>query len=311
MKNKTNIMVTGCAGFIGSHFTDLLSKKYNVVGIDLMTYAAKKENMSQFQDKITFYKADIADFNTIERIVKDHKIDWIINFAAETHVDNSINSSEKFLRSNIAGVHSLLEVCRLHNCGIFQISTDEVYGSIKDGSFVESDKLNPRNPYSATKAAAEHLITSYNNTYGVTYKMVRMSNNFGPRQNKEKFIPTILRSLGENKKIPVYGDGKNIRDWFYVKDCAKCILSVFENDFVNETYNLTLVNEKENIEVVDTILRILQKNLADHVEFVRDRLGHDFRYSIDNNKFINNIGVVSETDFTKAITETIEYYEKQ
>lgn len=304
-------MVTGCAGFIGSHFTDLLSKKYNVVGIDLMTYAAKKENMSQFQDKITFYKADIADFKTIEKIVNDHKIDWIINFAAETHVDNSINSSEKFLHSNIAGVHSLLEVCRLYNCGIFQISTDEVYGSIKDGSFVESDKLNPRNPYSATKAAAEHLVTSYNNTYGVRYKMVRMSNNFGPRQNKEKFIPTILKSLSEGKKIPVYGDGKNIRDWFYVKDCANCIISVFENDFVNETYNLTLVNEKENIEVVNTILKILQKNLADHVEFVADRLGHDFRYSIDNNKFINNIGDVSATDFTKAITETIEYYEKQ
>ena len=301
-----NIIVTGCAGFIGSHFTDLLSKKHSVIGVDSLTYASKTENMSNFKDNIVFYKTDIVDFRSIEKIVKKHNVDWIINFAAETHVDNSIKSSEKFIHSNIMGVHSLLEVCRVHGCGIFQISTDEVYGSIQGGSFLETDNLNPKNPYSATKASAEHLVT-----YGVKYKMVRMSNNFGPRQNKEKFIPTILNSLKQGKKIPVYGDGKNIRDWFYVKDCAKCILSVFESDIVNETYNLTLVNEKENIKVVDTILQILGKNPSDCIDYVADRLGHDFRYSIDNEKFISNMGEVSATDFTEALQETIKYYEKQ
>ena len=303
-----NVLITGCAGFIGSHAVEgFLKSGHKVVGVDCLTYAGKLHNMSTFLDDIDFYKEDIADHSTMMRIVADHNIDWIVNFAAESHVDNSINSSGKFLHSNINGVHSLLEVCRELGCNLFQISTDEVYGSIKEGSFVESDKLNPRNPYSATKAAAEHLVTSYYNTYGLDYKMVRMSNNFGPRQNKEKFIPTILKSLASNKKIPIYGDGKNIRDWFYVKDCVSCIVEIFNNGSRNEVYNLSLLNEKENLEVVSMLLEILEKPFDENAEFVEDRLGHDFRYSINNDKLIK-LKKMTPTDFETSLRETIRYY---
>ena len=299
------VMITGCAGFIGSHTVDaFLAAGYDIVGVDCMSYAASEENMSSFIDKIQFYKADIADQVKMRNIVCDNKIEWIINFAAESHVDNSIDSVLPFLHSNINGVCSLLEVSRLEGCRLFQISTDEVYGSTREGSFKEEDKLDPRNPYSATKAAAEHFVTSFYNTYGLEYKMVRMSNNFGSRQNKEKFIPTILNSLNNNKKIPIYGDGKNIRDWFYVKDCAKCILEVFENGNLNEVYNLSLINEKENIEIVSLILDILNKPAEEHVEFVQDRLGHDFRYSVDNKKLLS-LRDIRPTDFRESLEEVI------
>jgi dTDP-glucose 4,6-dehydratase len=301
-----SIMITGCAGFIGSHTAEVfLSAGYNVVGIDCMTYAADPKNMKDFIDKIDFYEVDIANTKEIAKIVRKHKVGWIVNFAAESHVDNSISSAQPFIHSNITGVYSLLSVCRSEGCKFFQISTDEVYGSIRDGSFVETDKLNPRNPYSATKAAAEHLVTSFYNTYGIDYKMVRMSNNFGPRQNKEKLIPTILRSLRAGKKIPIYGDGKNIRDWFYVKDCAKCILQVFRNGAINDVYNLSLVNEKENIEIVKSILKILQLPIYENIEFVKDRLGHDFRYSINNEKFLA-LYPMEQADFIESLTETVE-----
>jgi dTDP-glucose 4,6-dehydratase len=303
-----NVLITGCAGFIGSHAVEgFLEEEHTVVGVDCLTYAGTLSNMSTFIEDITFYKEDIANQSKMMKIVSKHNIDWIINFAAESHVDNSINSAGRFLHSNINGVHSLLEVCRKLECKLFQISTDEVYGSIKEGAFVETDKLNPRNPYSATKAAAEHLITSYYNTHAQDYKMVRMSNNFGPRQNKEKFIPTILRSLSEGKKIPIYGDGRNIRDWFYVKDCVKCIIEVFNNGNVNEVYNLSLVNEKENLEVVSMLLGILEKPFHENVEFIKDRPGHDFRYSISNDK-LAELSEIKPTDFEKSLKQTIGYY---
>lgn len=301
-----NIIITGCAGFIGSHTVEkFLLDGHNIIGVDCMTYAASKENMSNFINKIRFYEIDITNQDKIRQIVKKYNIEWIVNFAAETHVDNSINSVTPFLHSNINGVYSLLEVCRTEGCRLFQISTDEVYGSIVEGSFKETDNFNPRNPYSATKAAAEHLVTSYHNTYGLEYKIVRMSNNFGPRQNKEKFIPTIIRSLKKNKKIPIYGDGKNIRDWFYVKDCAKCILEVFDNGQLNQVYNLSLEDEKENIEVVRTILDIMDYSFDENVEYVKDRPGHDFRYSIDNKKF-SKLKNIKRTDFKQALIEIIK-----
>jgi len=301
-----NVLITGCAGFIGSHTVEeFLLSGYNVVGVDCLSYAGSKENMSSFIDKIDFYEVDIVDKQKIKEIVKKHSIGCIINFAAETHVDNSINSAAQFLHSNINGVYSLLEVCREEGCKIFQISTDEVYGSKKQGSFLETDVLNPRNPYSATKAAAEHLVTSFFNTFGLEYKMVRMSNNFGPRQHKEKFIPTILRNLQAGKKIPVYGDGKNIRDWFYVKDCTKCILEIFKNGEFNQVYNLSLENELENIEVVNLIVDILGKLPKDCVRFVKDRPGHDFRYSIDNSRLLA-LKKIEPTDFKQCLIKTIE-----
>ncbi len=301
-----NVIVTGCAGFIGSHTTEeLLSRGHKVVGIDCMTYAGLEENMKNFIDSIDFYELDINDTEQIKDIVAKNSVEWIINFAAETHVDNSITSVKPFIHSNINGVSSLLEVCRHTGCKILHISTDEVYGSTTDGSFTETDNFNPRNPYSATKAAAEHLVTSFHNTYGTEYKMTRMSNNFGPRQHQEKFIPTILRSIRNMKKIPIYGDGKNIRDWFYVKDCAKCVVDVLENGEMNEVYNLTLQNELENIEIVNIILDHLELHFEDNVEFVEDRLGHDFRYSIDHTKFLQ-ISDITPTSFRESLKQTIE-----
>ena len=247
-----NIAVTGCAGFIGSHAAErLVDHGYSVVGIDKMTYASSHENMSSFIDEIDFFEIDICESKKIQEIIVDKKIDWIINFAAESHVDNSIKDCDSFIHSNIMGVKSLLEVCRKSGTKFMQISTDEVYGSADQKTFVETDVLSPQNPYSATKAAAEHFVEAYHNTYNVPYKMVRMSNNFGPRQHKEKLIPTIVRCILSGKKVPVYGTGMNIRDWFYVKDCAAMIQAVLEEGELNETYNLTLQNERTNLEVIE------------------------------------------------------------
>ncbi len=307
-----NLMITGCAGFIGSHAVDVfLEQGHTIVGVDKMTYAGKEKNMSTFINKIKFYKCDIANHDKMVDIINKHNIDWVINFAAESHVDRSIDSAENFLHSNINGVYSLLEACRKTGCNMFQISTDEVYGSTVEDSFSETDTLSPRNPYSATKTAAEHLVKSFQTTHGVKYKIVRMSNNFGPRQDEEKLIPKILKRLSDEQKVPIYGDGRNIRDWFYVKDCAKCILEVFEKGKNNETYNLSLSNEKENLEVISEILELLDKEFDSNVEFVEDRPGHDFRYSINANKFLDLCPNIKPTNFKAAILDTIRYYEKQ
>lgn len=303
-----NILITGCAGFIGSHVVEaFLEKKYTIVGVDCFTYAGNKNNMESFIDRIKFYNLDICDSQALEKIVITHRVDCIINLAAETHVDNSIKSCERFIHSNIDGVRSILDVCRKTNTRLLQVSTDEVYGSCLKGSFSETSRFAPGNPYSATKVAAEHLISAYHNTYGINFKTVRMSNNFGPRQHSEKLIPTILNSIKINKKIPIYGDGTNVRDWFYVKDCAQMVRDVYEFGDDNQVYNLTLCNEKQNLEVVREILKYLGLSFEENVEFVDDRPGHDFRYSIDNSKFLNLVDR-KPTDFSKAIEDTIRFY---
>ena len=305
-----NVLITGCAGFIGSHAVDIFLKNdYSVVGVDLITYAGSMKNMSSAfkSDNFIFYKEDICNTEKMIQYCSAHSIEWIINFAAETHVDNSIQSASSFVKSNVDGVRSLLDCCISTGAKMFQISTDEVYGSIGAGSFRETDNMNPKNPYSATKAAAEHMVTAYRNTHCVDYKMVRMSNNFGPRQHVEKLLPTMIRALFNNKKIPIYGDGKNVRDWLYVKDCAQMIMLVLEKGVLNQTYNLTHNNERENIDMVYIVCDILQKNVETSFEFVEDRKGHDFRYSISNKKLLS-VGIGSPTDFQKAINETIEFY---
>lgn len=304
--NKT-VMITGCAGFIGSHAAEMfLEYGYKVIGLDSLTYASNLNNLKpSFEyEKFLFIEADINDKEKVQELSKKHSIEWIINFAAETHVDNSIKNSKAFIHSNISGVNSLLEVCRETKVKLFHISTDEVYGSIKDGSFKETDILSPQNPYSATKAAAEHLIRAYANTYGINYIIVRPSNNFGPRQHEEKFIPTIIKSLMAGKKIPIYGDGKNIRDWLYVKDNVKAIEHILRTSEANETYNISAINEMENIKIVETILDKLGKTFEDSVEFVADRPGHDFRYSIENLKLLN-LGFEFDNNFEENIEETI------
>ena len=229
----------------------------------------------------------------------------ILNFAAETHVDNSIDDCENFIRSNIDGVKSLLNICKALDVRMVHVSTDEVYGSTMSGSFVETDKLNPKNPYSATKAAAEHLINAYENTYGTNVVIVRPSNNFGPRQHNEKFLPTILKSLKEKKKIPIYGKGLNVRDWLYVKDNVKAIKHIVENCDNRGVYNITNANEMTNIELVKRVCKILNLEWQDHVVYVKDRAGHDFRYSIDNKKLTAS-GMLFQSDFEQNLRETIE-----
>ena len=305
---SSNILVTGCAGFIGSHTVDrLVSTGYTVIGLDLLTYAGNMSNLSQSIDDITFYEGDICDHSLVKNIVNAHKIDCIINFAAETHVDNSIVDASEFIRTNVEGVRNLLDISKESNIMMYQISTDEVYGSCEIGSFSEDDKLEPRNPYSASKAAAEHLVTSYRNTFGIDYLMVRMSNNFGPRQNSEKFMPTILNSLSKGDKIPIYGNGKNVRDWLYVKDCAHIICKLLEFAPINQVYNISFNNERENVYIVNKLLGILSLEFEDCTSFVKDRLGHDFRYSI-NSKKMKSVIKISPTDFTKALKETVEFY---
>ena len=313
-----NFLVTGCAGFIGSHMVDVLRENnHNVLGIDNLTYAAKMENIEHHLengimacDEFKLYPFDISIKTNMEHVFNNNDIDCIINFAAETHVDNSIKGSDIFITSNVQGVKTLLDIARNHKIPFFQISTDEVYGSILEGSFSEESKLNPQNYYSATKAAAEHLVTAYNNTFDLEYLMVRMSNNYGPRQHTEKFLPTIIESIKNNKKIPLYGNGENIRDWIYVKDSVRIIYNLIINAPRNETYNVTLNDERKNIDVIKTVLENFDLDFNDSVEFVEDRLGHDFRYSINNNKIQDFIDF-EPTPFEEGVIPSIAFLKEQ
>jgi dTDP-glucose 4,6-dehydratase len=301
--------VTGCAGFIGSHFTEeCLARGDIVFGVDSLTYAGKLENMNQFISDIIFYNFDICETDRVKNIVEENDIQWIINFAAESHVDNSIKSCDSFIRSNIIGVKSLLDICRETSCKLLQISTDEVYGTIRKGSFKETDILNPRNPYSATKASAEHMINSYHHTHGVNFKTVRMSNNFGPRQDDEKFLPTIIRNLKNLEKIPVYGDGLNIRDWLYVKDSCNLVYEILIKGKINNVYNLTLCNEMTNLDIIRSVTDILDLKFKESIVFVKDRPGHDFRYSISNDKMCG-LGINLYSEFKLNLKSTIDRFQ--
>jgi dTDP-glucose 4,6-dehydratase len=304
------VLITGCAGFIGSHATEYFIKMgCDVVGIDDITYAGSYDNMSNFLSDIEFIRGDISNYDLVGKIVRDNKIDWIVNFAAETHVDNSIRDSKNFIKSNILGIDSLLRASSSHGCNILHVSTDEVYGSILEGSFKEEDRLSPTNPYSATKAAAELMIKAFENTFKTNSIIVRMSNNFGPRQHSEKLIPTVIRSIRKKRKIPVYGNGDNIRDWMYVKDSSKMIYDVMQRGKFGQVYNLTHLNEMKNIEVISLICQEMKVDLEESIMFVKDRLGHDFRYSIDNQK-VKKISNSVMTRFEDAIRETVNFYSK-
>tara|TARA_R110002020_G_scaffold78506_1_gene197401 strand:- start:9999 stop:10952 length:954 start_codon:yes stop_codon:yes gene_type:complete len=310
--NKPNLLITGCAGFIGSHAVDyFLEKGYKVDGVDCFTYAGNTTNIRNQYANPDFKLFNVNICNTAEilEICQLRSIDWIINFAAETHVDNSILSCAAFVESNINGVRSLLEICKETGIKLFHISTDEVYGDIMAGSFEEGDSLSPKNPYSATKAAAEHMVRAYANTYGIEYLMVRPSNNFGPRQHEEKFIPTIMRNLLNDKKVPIYGTGKNIREWTYVKDTPRAIEHIMLNSEMNKVYNISSSNEQENLEIVKQITELLNKDFNSSITFVPDRLGHDFRYSVDADK-LKKIGfsLDGKSDFDENLRETVRFY---
>jgi dTDP-glucose 4,6-dehydratase len=304
------LLVTGGAGFIGSEFIrSSIRKGYVAVVVDNLTYAGDMERLKEVEKEITFYKADIKNKDFLEDIFNKEKPDAVIHFAAESHVDRSILNASPFLDTNIKGTQVLLDVAREHEIERFiNISTDEVYGELKGkGQFYERTPLNPNSPYSASKAAADMLARAYQRTYGVPVITVRPSNNYGPSQYPEKLIPVVILKALKNEKIPVYGKGQNIREWLFVSDCVDAVLSIFEAGEIGEVYNVGSGEEKKNIEVAKTILKILGKP-EDLIGFTKDRLGHDFRYFLNSNKIRKHIGWKSKIPFSEGIDKTVKWY---
>ena len=301
------LLVTGGAGFIGSNFVHHMLKKhsnYEITVLDKLTYAGHKKNLNDVWDKITFVKGDITQQDDVEQTAKES--DCIVNFAAETHVDRSIIDAGTFVLTDVLGVYNLLEAARKYNSTFLQISTDEVYGDILEGSFKETDRLNPRNPYSASKAGAELLCKAYFQTYGLHVLVTRSSNNYGAYQHPEKLIPkTIIHALLD-QTVPIYGTGKNIRDWLYVDDNCEAIDCVLRRGRAGEVYNIAGCQELENLQVAKTILRLAGKSES-LIKFVKDRLGHDFRYSINTDK-ISSLSWKPRTRFETGIKKTLKWY---
>ncbi|MCD6537839.1 dTDP-glucose 4,6-dehydratase [Candidatus Bathyarchaeota archaeon] len=306
------ILVTGGLGFIGTNFIRYMlsrNREVEITNIDKVGVGSNLENLEDLngQANYRFIRGDISDLKLMAEAVKD--VDAIVNFAAETHVDRSIREPRPFIQSNILGVFTILEAMRKYNrdACLVHVSTDEVYGEIQRGSFKESDRLNPSNPYSASKASADMLCLAYHRTYNLNVKITRCTNNFGPYQFPEKLIPkTIIRAI-KNLKVPIYGTGKNVRDWIYVLDHCEAIRLVLENGRSGEIYNISSGNELENIEVVRMILRHLGKD-DDIIFFVEDRPGHDLRYSLDSSKIRSELGWRPLHDFSSALKETVEWY---
>jgi len=305
---KMKILVTGGAGFIGSNFVRYMLKEhpdYKIVVLDKLTYAGRKENLADVWDRIVFLKGDITVREDVAEAARD--CDCVVNFAAETHVDRSILMAGTFVLTDVLGVYNLLEIARESNMSKFvQISTDEVYGHILKGSFKETDRLNPRNPYSASKAGAELLCHAYFETYGLQTIITRSSNNYGPYQHPEKLIPKTIINALLNKPIPVYGTGKNVRDWLYVEDNCEAIDIVLHKGNSGEIYNIGANQELENIQVVKTILKLTDKPQS-LMKFVEDRRGHDLRYSLRTEK-TQELGWRPSTEFSVGIEKTINWY---
>lgn len=309
------LIVTGGYGFIGSNFILYWLKKHRkdeIINVDKLTYAADPDNLKDLSQnaKYTFINGDIADKEFVERTFKD--ADAIINFAAESHVDNSIKNSSLFISSNIVGVHNILETVRKTGIRFHQISTDEVYGSLSLNSkekFNENSKYNPRNPYSATKAAADFLVRAYYNTYKLPVTISNCSNNYGINQHPEKLIPKTILNAYLDKSIPVYGNGKQIRDWIFVEDHCSAIELIIQKGVYGETYLIGENGEKRNIDVIRMILKTMKKPDS-LMKFIEDRPGHDVRYSIDSRKIQKELKWKPKFSFEKGIKITIEHYLK-
>ena len=309
------LIVTGGYGFIGSNFILYWLKKHKkdeIINVDKLTYAADPDNLKDLSEnaKYTFINGDIADKEFVERTFKD--ADAIINFAAESHVDNSIKNSSLFISSNIVGVHNILETVRKTGIRFHQISTDEVYGSLPLNSkekFNENSKYNPRNPYSATKAAADFLVRAYYNTYKLPVTISNCSNNYGINQHPEKLIPKTILNAYLDENIPVYGNGKQIRDWIFVEDHCSAIELIIQKGVYGETYLIGENGEKRNIDVIRMILKTMKKPDS-LMKFVEDRPGHDVRYSIDSRKIQKELKWKPKFSFEKGIKITIEHYLK-
>lgn len=307
-----NILVTGGAGFIGSNFVRYMVEKYSdyhIINLDALTYCGNLENLKDIEDKdnYTFVKGDIRDKAIVDELVE--KSDYVINFAAESHVDRSIADPEIFIKSNVLGTQVLLNAAKEHGVEKYiQISTDEVYGTLgKTGYFTEDTPLQPNSPYSASKAGGDLIARAYHETFGLPVNITRCSNNYGPYQFPEKLIPLMISNALEDKKLPVYGDGKNVRDWLHVHDHCSAIDLVLHEAKPAEVYNIGGNNEKQNIEIVKLILGELGKDES-LIEFVTDRLGHDRRYAIDSTKIQEELSWSPEYTFEVGIRKTIQWY---
>tara|TARA_B100000989_G_scaffold33809_1_gene21582 strand:- start:651 stop:1676 length:1026 start_codon:yes stop_codon:yes gene_type:complete len=322
-----NILITGGAGFIGSHLIKRFVKNYpnyNIYNVDSLTYAGNLNNLKEIENKknYNFFKIDINNHDEIIKLFKSKKISNVIHLAAESHVDKSIESSYEFAKTNVLGTLSLLEACRktwtepYQNNIFYHISTDEVYGSLGlNGSFNEDSKYDPNSPYSASKASSDHFVRAYHKTHNLPILISNCSNNYGPSQHKEKLIPNILNSLIKGEKIPIYGNGKNIRDWLFVDDHCDAIELVFKNGIIGETYSIGGGYEISNIDLAKLIIRIYDEiNLnpvgfsKKLIQFVDDRAGHDFRYAIDHKKITKKLGWLPKTEFHLGIKETVKWY---
>jgi dTDP-glucose 4,6-dehydratase len=305
-----NLLVTGGCGFIGSNFIRHMLKKYpdyRIINIDKLTYAGNPDNLKDIEDNsnYSFIRGDICDPEIVNKAMKN--MDYVVHFAAESHVDRSIDDGSIFVRTNILGTHTILESAHKHGIKrLIHVSTDEVYGSITRGSFKETDILTPSSPYSSSKAGSDLLVQSYYITHKLPVIITRCTNNFGPYQYPEKLIPLFVTNLLENKKVPVYGTGQNIRDWIYVLDHCKAVDFVLHNGSIGEIYNIGGGAEKTNLEITDKIIEIIGSDRS-MIEYVKDRLGHDLRYSLDCSK-LRELGWAQEHDFDEALEETVRWY---
>jgi dTDP-glucose 4,6-dehydratase len=309
-----NILVTGGAGFIGSNFVRMALAEHpdcTVVNLDKLTYAGNLENLAGIEghERYRFVHGDICDGPLVEQVIDEHGIDTIVNFAAESHVDRSIDGPRIFIETNVTGTLTLLQAARDKNIDRFlQVSTDEVYGALgPEGVFTEQTRLSPNSPYSASKAGADHLVHAFGHTWGLNYNITRCSNNYGPYQFPEKLIPLMIHNALHDKELPVYGDGMQVRDWLYVYDHCTAIWRVLEQAPPGEIYNIGGCNEKPNIEVVKLILARLGKPET-LIRHVTDRLGHDRRYAIDASKIMNDLGWRPSVTFEEGIVRTIDWY---
>ena len=304
------VLVTGGLGFIGSNFILKAlneNKELSIINVDAEFQGSDHKNLDSIKDneKYSFVKGNITNKNLMEKLIS--KVDAVVNFAAESFVDRSILDPNPFLVSNIRGTYTILELIKKEKKRLVQISTDEVYGSLETGTAVENSRFNPSSPYAATKAAAELLVNSYNTTFECDSIITRCTNNFGPRQYPEKLIPKVILLANQNKKIPIYGNGKNIRDWIFVEDHCEAVLQVLLNGKNGESYNISAKNEIDNLTIVKKILEILNKS-EDLIEFVEDRPGHDIRYSLSSEKIRNELGWKGKIDFDVGIERTVKWY---